>query len=61
VARFDTTHALDDLPRATVDPPETWWTFVLRGIAALLFGVLAFVWPSISLAALPTLSISASP
>jgi uncharacterized membrane protein HdeD (DUF308 family) len=31
---------------------ETWWTLVLRGFAALLFGVLTFVWPGISVAAL---------
>lgn len=29
-----------------------WWTFVVRGIAAILFGVLTFLWPGISLTAL---------
>ncbi len=29
-----------------------WWTLVVRGIAAILFGVLALVWPGISLLAL---------
>ncbi len=31
---------------------ERWWVFVLRGIAAILFGILTLVWPGISLMAL---------
>jgi uncharacterized membrane protein HdeD (DUF308 family) len=32
-----------------------WWTFVLRGIFAIIFGLVAWVWPGITLAAIVTL------
>ena len=34
---------------------KSWWLVLLRGIFAVLFGVLAFVWPGLTLIALVTL------
>ncbi len=31
---------------------KNWWTFTLRGIAAIVFGILALLWPGITLLAL---------
>lgn len=31
---------------------RNWWSFVIRGVAAIIFGVLTFMWPGITLLAL---------
>ena len=35
---------------------RNWWVLVLRGVMAILFGVLAFIWPGITLAALDAMA-----
>ncbi|MBN2537395.1 DUF308 domain-containing protein [candidate division WOR-3 bacterium] len=41
---------------ATVEfPLRSWWVLLLRGALAILFGVIALVWPGVTLVALATL------
>jgi uncharacterized membrane protein HdeD (DUF308 family) len=34
---------------------RNWWVFLVRGIAAIVFGVAAFIWPQVTLAAVVVL------
>jgi uncharacterized membrane protein HdeD (DUF308 family) len=36
-------------------PRRSWWLIVLRGVAAVILGLVAIFWPGVSLAALVTL------
>ena len=43
------------MPMDTIDvraQAQNWWAFVVRGVVGIIFGVLTFVWPGLTLAAL---------
>jgi uncharacterized membrane protein HdeD (DUF308 family) len=54
IQEFRTTRA-EPPPAALMDLAERWWTIALRGAAAIAFGVLSLIAPSISLVALVVL------
>ena len=31
---------------------RSWWIFLLRGVSAIVFGIMAFAWPTLTLSAL---------
>jgi uncharacterized membrane protein HdeD (DUF308 family) len=53
--RTDTFHLAPDA-RAAVEPlTRSWWLLLLRGIAGIVFGIAAFIWPGLTVLALTLL------